>query len=190
MKTSYTVRKTGIATAVAAAVLFAGPVAVTYLDSGDVLGTGAAFAAQTGHDGSVDKGKGGYGGGGRGGGGTTQAAPTTSSSKLGRLNLARAFMSPGFDVTKIDDPLAPLAQIALYKDIMTEPGNVTAEDIETAGTALGTVATVNPVTLSTVEKVNDLLQINTSWTEADLLAVAEKATEVLLAGRDDETETH
>lgn len=110
-----------------------------------------------------------------------------SGSKLGRLNMARAFMSPGFDITKVDDPLAPIAQISLYRDTITDPYSDDA--LTVAGTALGNAATVNPVTVDTITKVNSILKVQTSWTSAQLEALATKATEVLTSRRTEETET-
>ena len=111
-----------------------------------------------------------------------------SGSKLGRLNMARAFVSPGFDITKVDDPLAPIAQISLYRDTITD--TYSDEALTVAGTALGNAATVNPVTVDTVTKLNSILKLQTTWTTSQLEALATKATEVLISRRTEETETH
>lgn len=192
MNAQHLFRGSGLAGAVAAAVLFAAPLAVNYLNIDDTLATGSAIAAEGGKGGPSAKGQGGQGGQGAGGasargGGIKPTASTSSSSKLGRLNMARAFVSPGFDITKVDDPLAPIAQIALYKDLVTDPVLV---DIDATGTALGNVATVSPVTPTTVLKVNELLGISPSLTTDQLAAIAAKATEVLLARRTEETTAH
>lgn len=122
-----------------------------------------------------------------GSGGTGGSGSTVSGSKLGRLNMARAFVSPGFDISKIDDPLAPIAQVALYKETLS--GDATAESIEIAGVALGNAATVNPVTLETVTKVNEILGITTTWTTDQLTSIATIATETLVARRTEESST-
>ena len=195
MKATYLWTRATLAGAIAVALLSA-PAISQFTDVADSLGVGTVFAAEGGKGGPGEKGGGGQGGGGpamkggamgKGGPSASASASTTSASKLGRLSMARAFVSPGFDITKVDDPLAPLAQIALYKEIITSD-YVTWETIEAAGTALGNVATVNPVTLDTIEKVNELLGIETSWPDVALEAVAAKATEVLLARRTEETE--
>jgi hypothetical protein len=110
-----------------------------------------------------------------------------SGSKLGRLSMARAFVSPGFDITKVDDPLAPIAQISLYRDTVTDA--YSDEALTVAGTALGNAATVNPVTVDTVTKLNSILKLQTTWTTSQLEALATKATEVLVSRRTEETET-
>ncbi|MBI1397307.1 MAG: hypothetical protein GC151_15150 [Betaproteobacteria bacterium] len=135
--------------------------------------TGAA-AAGTGSTGK--SGKPGTTGGGQ-----------VSGSKLGRLNMARAFVSPGFDIANVDDPAAPVAQIALYKDLIS--GDYSDDALDAAATALGNAATVNPVTLDTVTKLNSILKVTTSWSTSQLDALATKATEVLVARRTEEGET-
>ena len=194
MKATYLWTRATLAGAIAVALLSA-PAISQFTDVADSLGVGTVFAAEGGKGGPGEKGGGGQGGGGpamkggamgKGGPSASASASTTSASKLGRLSMARAFVSPGFDITKVDDPLAPLAQIALYKDMVT--GTYDGSLIDAAGTALGNVATVNPVTLDTIEKVNELLGIETSWPDVALEAVAAKATEVLLARRTEETE--
>lgn len=152
---------------------------------------------------AAEKGAGGEKGHGKRGAGTSGSAATggstgkggkpagtgggqVSGSKVGRLNMARAFVSPGFDIANVDDPAAPIAQIALYKDVVTD--EYSPEALDVAGTALGNAATVNPVTLDTVTKINTILQVDTTWTTDQLTALAAKATEVLVARRTEEGE--
>jgi hypothetical protein len=147
----------------------------------------AEHGGAKGHEGGAKGGQGGAKAGAKGKGGQSIVKATQiSGSKLGRLNMARAFVSPGFDITKVDDPLAPIAQVALYKDIASTA--TSDEQAELAGIALGNAATVNPVTAETVNKVNTILGIVNESLNVDLVAAV--ATETLLARRTEETEDH
>ena len=110
-------------------------------DGGHSGGQGGHSGGQGGHSG----GQGGHSGGSGGGG--------ISGANLGRLNMARALLSPGFDETKIDDDEAPLMQIVKYRDLMKAGDEDTWQ---AAAQALANAATV-PISVTTVQKLNSLL---------------------------------
>lgn len=124
-------------------------------------------------------------GGGAGGG---IKVPSTSTSKMGRLNMARALVSPGFDINNVDDPLAPIAQVNLAVTLLSSPMTST-DEVTAAGTAIGTAATVTPVTADTVSKMMDLAgaTLDPSWSDS-LAAVAEVATQTIADRRTEEGE--
>lgn len=179
-----------LGTAVAAVfALLAAPMTVGSIDGSRLDVISAVHAAESdgakGHSGGGTGATGGPKQGARGKGGQSVVkASQVSGSKMGRLNMARAFVSPGFDISKVDDPLAPIAQIALYKELITS--DPTGTNVEAAGVALGNAATVNPVTLETVTKINTILAVTTTFNTAQLQAVADKATETLLSRRTEE----
>lgn len=127
-------------------------------------------------------------GGGVGGRDASADASSSSATKMGRLNMARAFVAPGFDISRVDDPLAPIAQVALAVELLSSPLSST-DDIDAAGTAIGNAATVIPITEDTVSRLMDLAgtPIDASWTTS-LAAVAAVATQVVEDRRSDEPE--
>jgi hypothetical protein len=111
--------------------------------------------------------------------------------------MARSFLSPGFDISKVDDPDAPIAQIYAYSQVIAAPlpadDPATTENEQTAaitaaGTSLGTAATVIPVTLATVKQVNSLAGFTTTWSDTALTEVASVATATVEARRSEEGE--
>ena len=174
-----------LAGSVALAATFAVVVPVASHLTGDLLlgatvakadqGSGGGKGGQGGQ-GSGGQGSGGQGSGGQGGkaskaegSGGGSGSSGISGSDLGRLNMARAFLSPGFDPTKIDDPLAPLKRIIAYSTEIMD-GNY-----KSAAQALADAATA-PISEATVTKLNDLLGINPSWdgmSLADFAALAQ-----------------
>jgi len=156
--------------------------------------------------GSAGRGRGGPSGGGGGigvpggtGGGQGGDGGGTTGSGLGRLNMGRAFVAPGFDITRVDDPLAPVAQVYTYKTLIEAPlpaddpttpdVNETELAIKAAGTALGNAATVIPITYETIVKLNTLIGTTTSWSETALTDLAAIATKVVEDRRTEEGET-
>lgn len=120
-----------------------------------------------------------------------------AAGKLGRLSMAKSFLSPGFDITKLDDPSAPLAQVYAYSVIVgaplpsddpATPENEQTTAIDAAGNALGSAATVVPVTLTTIKNLNTAAGFTTSWSDAALTQVAAVATSVVEARRTEEGE--
>lgn len=175
--------------------LLAAPLMLVGVDSGDISFISGAQAQQGGHGqggpggGGGGQGKGGgagaaAAGGGAGGGGVK--VPSTSTSKMGRLNMARALVSPGFDINNVDDPLAPIAQVNLAVTLLSNPMTST-DDVTAAGTAIGNAATVTPVTADTVTKMMDLAgaTIDASWSDS-LATVAEVATQTIADRRTEE----
>jgi hypothetical protein len=183
---------TGVAAATIGAFILV-PIA-TNIDANSLMGINTAKAAGEGSgSGGSGKGSGGSGGGhsdggsggghsdgGSGGGHSDGGTKGQKGGKagsgggekitgkdLGRLNMARAFLSPGFDASKIDDPEAPLMQIIAYKDA------VEAGDEDAAILALAKAATA-PIKPSTITKLNKILGISEfKWDVEDFAAAAE-----------------
>lgn len=153
---------------------------------GSEMGGGGGGAAGGGGAGQVPSAAaGGQGqGGGRepGGTGGTGSAGGGSSAILGRLSMARAYLSPNFDPSKIDDPEAPLANIDAYKTAV-ELGDT---NLDTLAGFLAKVATA-PITGASILKVNDMLGITDAFTATgvDAEALAEQVNTLVKESRDE-----
>lgn len=211
---------------VSALALAASPVAFDALSQHGVFSKAAAQQSagqgqrgKPGQGGQQGGGRGGQSAGSQGGAGSTQdslrgskpattggkpasagsgsSGSSSSATKLGRLSMAKSFLSPGFDITKVDDPDAPIAQIYAYSLVIAAPlpaddpattENETDVAINAAGVSLGTAATVVPVTLSTVKAVNSAAGFTTTWSDEALSQVAAIATTTVESRRTEEGE--
>jgi hypothetical protein len=136
-------------------------------------GQGAGGGHGGGSGGQGGQGQGGQGqgdqGGGKGGHSTGAGSGDNISGKdLGRLNMARAFLSPGFDAAKIDDPEAPLMQIIAYKDALA------SSKWDAAVLALAKAATA-PISTLTVTQLDMILGVSfpSDWDLTKFAAEAE-----------------
>lgn len=120
-----------------------------------------------------EEGHGGFGGGGaRHVPSAVSGGHSSSSVRLGRLNAAHAYLSPGFQPEHImseGESESPLYQLGRYQQELQGPN----PDLQRAGTYLGNAATID-VTPAVVSKVNEMMGVRvTPMQAAAIAAVAE-----------------
>lgn len=110
---------------------------------------------------------------------------STSAVKLGRLSMARAYLSPSFDPSKIDDPEAPLAYLDAYKTALEDSAN-TPVTLEQLATYLAGVATA-PITGASILEVNTILKVTDQFTATGISAdaLATRVNELVKENREE-----
>lgn len=115
-------------------------------------------------------------------GGSENGGDHVSGKDLGRLNMARAFLAPGFDPAESDEPEAPMVQIAAYMDALA------AGQYDDAVNALAAAASL-PISAATVIKLDQILKVTlpAGWDAAALASAAEAIRLTLKDAHDHET---